>query len=611
MHIFWTSACTQVMGFMVSDDELKTHGVTREDPASKARSLIEKVVGSYANTLDVQAVGGKAKLLAAYSRIVCREESLLLAAQLHTQKYTSNGIGRGRRHFLTYLESIGHVCMSAHSCDMVMRAYKNPDDNLVELTELLSHVTPTDGEKYLALFASKNAAARERIINIGQGRTVTSCVGHSAVCAARSAAASLWRAIDQCNKWAPLPYDPMRGTGCPFYHERITRGLMNKQKLDIREGRGKQKARLVYVEDHVAYSRKVLEREVLAYHELQSSLQKVPVAGGSDSPPATALDLFRGAWAAWARRLILAEVVRFVTGTQREGGQRAELANLTAAELVISFDSAEELPSITKKRQGGTRSSEACRMRHWGCGPYCHSAYVKVPDSYMPTVGEMCRRAQLFLQLAAHEQGICGACAYVMTEAVLNVSWHAQNASSLPPEQWPATSRNPLINSDLRQVFFLPELRLSDVAKKAALSLDSNITPIFSPQRARDAKPDTTTTKYTRLLIGVAWPDGYRITQFGNVPVEASEFTAHGIKSGSVTDLGMSKAPPALALAHAHQENMSTNAMYHVWELEATDYARNLLCQPRLVSAGLCISLMHVHAYVRIRMYAYAYASLA
>ena len=104
----------------------------------------------------------------------------------------------------------------------------------------------------------------------------------------------------------------------------------------------------------------------------------------------------------------------------------------------------------------------------------------------------------------------------------------------------------------------------------------------------------------------MAWPDGYRITQFGNVPVEASEFTAHGIKSGSVTDLGMSKAPPALALAHAHQENMSTNAMYHVWELEATDYARNLLCQPRLVSAGLCISLMHVHAYVRIRMYAYA-----
>ena len=44
------------------------------------------------------------------------------------------------------------------------KTYKNPDDNLVTLTELLSHITPTDTEKYLAIFASKNAAAHERIM---------------------------------------------------------------------------------------------------------------------------------------------------------------------------------------------------------------------------------------------------------------------------------------------------------------------------------------------------------------------------------------------------------------------------------------------------------------
>ena len=60
-----------------------------------------------------------------------------------------------------------------------------------------------------------------------------------------------------------------------------------------------------------------------------------------------------------------------------------------------------------------------------------------------------------------------------------------------------------------------------------------------------------------------------------------------------LADLGGSLSSPALTFAHGHHEGMSSASQYQVWELETTDYARNLLCQPRLVAAGETVS--HVH----------------
>ena len=54
------------------------------------------------------------------------------------------------------------------------------------------------------------------------------------------------------------------------------------------------------------------------------------------------------------------------------------------AESQVTFDKVSERPSITKKRQAGTKSTEACQMRHWGCGPYCHRKIIDHPDEAPP-----------------------------------------------------------------------------------------------------------------------------------------------------------------------------------------------------------------------------------
>lgn len=177
--------------------------------------------------------------------------------------------------------------------------------------------------------------------------------------------------------------------------------------------------------------------------------------------------------------------MRFKVQAQREGGQRAELSNLTANELQIAFDAVSDLPTITKKRQGGTRVSETCRMRHWGCGPYCHTEFIKKPDQFMPSLAELAGRAEQYLALPHEDQGICGACAFTMTNAVLNVSWHAQNASVIPPAIWLQTDRNSMINRDQRQVLFLPELKFGENSKRAILNLDSEVSMCIGRQPGR------------------------------------------------------------------------------------------------------------------------------
>jgi hypothetical protein len=131
--------------------------------------------------------------------------------------------------------------------ETLMEWYSNPAANLVKIVDILSYILPVHAEEYLAIFTSKNLARRAIIIEVAGGGKVTTCAGHSAACSARSAAASLWVAVDQTSPWTAIPADPRRGSGCPFYHKCVTRALMNKKKMDLREGRGSLSAQLVWV----------------------------------------------------------------------------------------------------------------------------------------------------------------------------------------------------------------------------------------------------------------------------------------------------------------------------------------------------------------------------
>ena len=364
---------------MLDESDLREkYKLSLTDSASKARTLIEDIISTYSTKLDETGSDGRARLLRAYSRMVAKQETLVLAQELHTKKY-ANVINRGRTQFLTYLETTGHISMRRYTIDDVMALYKDKSDNLVEISAFLSPILPSDAEAYLSIYTSKDLAVRKLIIKVGTGRKVETCVGHSAACTARSAAAWFWRAVNLHQQWAPMPGDPTRGVGCPFYCDNIKTLILNKHKLDLREGRGKVSAQLLYIEDHVQFNRKVVQREVAAFTVLEAKI--APPAGEA---VAVTADAANAAWAMWASKLVLPAVVRFTITTQREGGQRAELTNLKASELSLTFDSVHERPTITKKRQGGTEMKEACRLRHWGCGPYCHSAYVLTPDESMP-----------------------------------------------------------------------------------------------------------------------------------------------------------------------------------------------------------------------------------
>jgi len=594
---------SQEMGFRKSDQELNqvltSHNIKVEDPATAAQPVIDAIIGLYNHILAARGDDAKSKLLHAYSRMAAEEERLTLTDEMHTKTYSKSTLPRGRRQFLHYLENTGHVCMETTTTETVMEMYSNPAANLVKIVEILSSILPVHAEEYLAIFTSKNLARRAIIIEVAGGRKVTTCAGHSAACSARSAAASLWAAVDQTSPWTAIPADPRRGSGCPFYHKRVTRALMNKKKMDLREGRGTLSAQLVYIEDHVQFYNHTSKCEVLAFEELRVALNDAnsyefsiedeeTAEPAEDDSPQTCEEVCRHAYAKWGRRLLLPAVARFATTAQREGGQRAEISNLLMNEVTLGFDCVTERPTITKKRQGGTRTSEACQMRHRRCGPYCHASYVLIPDVEVPPISELAQRAQRYLQLHKSEQGICGACSFVMLNCVLNVVWHSQNNSSISSNLWPYQDRNAHMD-DPRNVYLLPSLRFFEGERSRAIDLNAIPTAVFSPLRDADPKPHETQTFYVRLQMS-SWENGVRITQFGGFKITLTDFNSHGNKKGAETDLGASEASPALTLDHGHHEGMSTGRIYQVWELQSTDLARSILCQPRQVAAGLQVS---------------------
>lgn len=104
---------SQSLGVVVSADEVSNkYKLHLEDPAVQARVLIDDVILSYTTTLDTTGNDSRARLLSAYSRMVAKQETLILVETLHTKNY-AKVINRGRTQFLTYLETSGHPCMKA------------------------------------------------------------------------------------------------------------------------------------------------------------------------------------------------------------------------------------------------------------------------------------------------------------------------------------------------------------------------------------------------------------------------------------------------------------------------------------------------------------------
>lgn len=87
----------------------------------------------YSNNLDTSGTDGRARMLQAYSRMVAKQETLMIARELHTKTY-AKVLNRGRTQFLTYLESTGHPCMQHYSIDSVNELYKDKTKNLAEIS---------------------------------------------------------------------------------------------------------------------------------------------------------------------------------------------------------------------------------------------------------------------------------------------------------------------------------------------------------------------------------------------------------------------------------------------------------------------------------------------
>ena len=103
-HLHIHTLILQSFGITISTNRLQQEfQLTKVDKASKACELMEATLNQYSNHLDSQHQDGQSKLLAAYGKLAAKEESLILAEQVHTKSYKDNSLSRGRLQFLTYL----------------------------------------------------------------------------------------------------------------------------------------------------------------------------------------------------------------------------------------------------------------------------------------------------------------------------------------------------------------------------------------------------------------------------------------------------------------------------------------------------------------------------
>ena len=148
---------SQNLGYKYTDAELlEKFNLTKDSPAKEALPLINSITAAYSDVLDSGIEDGKSRLLAAYSKMASKEEALILADNLTTKAYQKSSILRGRTMFLTYLSSLRHKSMDSYTVEDVLNLYKDPMGNLLEIISLLSHVTPSVCEGFLATYTSKN-----------------------------------------------------------------------------------------------------------------------------------------------------------------------------------------------------------------------------------------------------------------------------------------------------------------------------------------------------------------------------------------------------------------------------------------------------------------------
>ena len=515
-----------------------------------------------------------------------------------------------------YLEARNNKCLEDQTVEGFLALYNDKERNRKEISHRLSYVHVDLSEGFMAVYTSKDESRRAVILKIHRKGNPANLrvVGSSAARNARAHASSLWTDVDICQEWAPSPDDPTRGTGNPFNHKRITKSLLAKTREDIKAGRGPKHAKSIYIEDHQQFQRMVspslctsvitltipihsyaisiLNFDVRVWQILQRELTAGLQLVDDLAAAAAMLDTSdieqkeRESFSKWATNLTVGECVRFAVTLQRESGGRAEITNLRKRELRVEFHGVTEQPGITKTRRDG--NTDPCCIKHTACGPFCYRNHVDLADEEgPPPLTVMLQRTEKFLALKHKDQGICCACAYVMFDRVMNVRWHAQQNSTLAAQHWPLTSRfKGLENAG--EAFVMPNLVCPE--KREKLTVDSLMTPIFSPLRALDAKPSDVQTKYIRIYQLGAWPDMERITMFGIEPFIIEEYKSHSNKQGTGFDLGVSSAPPSLIQKHLHHLNLPTTGFYQQWPLQETDVACALLSQPRCQTTDVVLT---------------------
>jgi hypothetical protein len=87
------------------------HKLDPASPAAAAHDLVQDMMMVYSSQLDDKVLTTKGKLLAAYTKVIAKEQSAILFDNIRTQNYTNNGILPGRRRFLTYLgRAVSRAC---------------------------------------------------------------------------------------------------------------------------------------------------------------------------------------------------------------------------------------------------------------------------------------------------------------------------------------------------------------------------------------------------------------------------------------------------------------------------------------------------------------------
>ena len=213
----------------------------------------------------------------------------------------------------------------------------------------------------------------------------------------------------------------------------------------------------------------------------------------------------------------------------------SEPLNLRANEVQMQTWCLKVEASMAKKRQLGVPEHEVPLFMHTGVGFFCHS----LAESCMPCIdpsdtAALDSSACAWLKLHPLQQGMCTACTRLEAEQYYNFHFWLQRRETLPspepePREWLTRPR------PAGDFLLLP--RLSQQSRKAGLSLLSpqgSFTVEFIKSPVKQAA--SLTTKFIRLLMQAAYPDGKRQTPYGFTELDLDAFSSHSLKRGALKD---------------------------------------------------------------------------